>query len=338
METISTDAPARCNELNVSHIRDEIERTMTRALETTTSIATCRDDVSSSGGDSGVIMSYSTCSTARAPSARFGLIADDIDDIGDGATQVTSARNGSVSRHLTRLNAKKTDSGATETKKRKGLMGFFNRILAAAGSKTDPAGQSDGQNHVAIASDVRVVALPQVFLVKYLGMSPCSHLWGSEHIRAPVAQLVEQFQERRRTKQPLPLIQLHVTKSGVHTSALTRQDIESRLAPNVPSKDAELVPIELISFGTQDATCTRVFSFVVVREISSRSRRLECHVYVCDSTLSARRLALSLSLAFRLHSQERGDKPFELCVDLRQTSDLSDGSDKVSSGETDFDA
>ena len=198
METISTDAPPRGDELNVSHLSDEFERTMTTALDTddiTAANVTCRDDVSSSDGDSDVIMTYSTCSTASVSSARVSLIADGNGEVDDGATPVTSARNGSVSRQLTGLNAKKTDNGAaTETKKRKGLMGFFNRTLAATGSRKGPTGQSDSPHRV--ASDVRVVALPQVFLVKYLGMLPCSHLRGAEHIRAPVAQLVAQFHER----------------------------------------------------------------------------------------------------------------------------------------------
>lgn len=329
------DAPSHDNDIDVSQLSDEIERIMTSALENhdvTTPDATCGEEISSSDGDSDVLMTYSTCSTASVSSARFAPSGFCHDDADHAAVDDESPRNGSASRGGSRDNAAKSESGAAETKKRKGLLGFFNR------SRKDATAQVDGRHRVATVNDARVMALPQVFLVKYIGMLPCSGLWGVEHVRAPVARLVARFNERCGTDDPLPLIQLHVTRSGIHTCALTPQDLESRVAPRAPSKDAELVPIELISFGTQDAKYTRVFCFVVVREISSRSRDLECHVYVCDSTLSARRLSLSLSLAFRLYTQGRGDKPFEFCVDLRQPSETTESSDKAPSEITDFEA
>ena len=326
------DAPSRDNDIDVSQLSDEIERIMSTALGThdvTPRDASCGEEISSSDGDSDVMMTYSTCSTASVSSARFAPSGFCHDDADPDAPEVESPGNGSASRGGSRDNAAKS---AAETKKRKGLLGFFNR------SRKDATALADGRHRVVNGNDVRVMALPQVFLVKYIGMLPCSGLWGVEHVRAPVAQLVARFNDRCGTDDPLPLIQLHVTKSGIHTCALTAQDLERRVAPRVPGKDAELVPIELISFGTQDAKYTHVFCFVVVREISSRSRNLECHVYVCDSTLSARRLALSLSLAFRLYTQERGDKPFEFCVDLRQSSETTESEGTAPSGETDFDA
>ena len=342
------DAPSQDTDINVSQLSDEIERLMTTALDThdvTTPNVACSDEISSSDGDSDVLMTYSTCSTASVSSARFRVSAgchDDVDgcldDVDNVTTNVESARNGSATRDSTHNNVAKCNKATADTKKRKGLLGFFNRTLAGAANRKEMAAPPDGRHRVATANDVRVMALPQVFLVKYLGMMPCSGLCGAEHVRGPVARLVARFNERRGTDSPLPLIQLHVTRSGINTCALTPQDLERRLAPKAPSKDAELVPIELISFGTQDAKYTRVFCFVVVREISSRSRDLECHVYVCDSTLSARRLALSLSLAFRMYTQERGNKPFEFCVDLRQTAEVTESSDSAPSEKTDCDA
>jgi len=73
----------------------------------------------------------------------------------------------------------------------------------------------------------------------------------------------------------------------------------------------------------QDTRYSRVFAFILVRELSSRGRSTECHAYLCDSAVSARKLALSVALAFRLYERSLAGKPFRFTVDLRSPDELA---------------
>jgi len=72
----------------------------------------------------------------------------------------------------------------------------------------------------------------------------------------------------------------------------------------------------------QDTRYSRIFAFILVRELSSRGRSTECHAYLCDSPVSARKLALSVALAFRLYERSLAGKPFRFTVDLRSADEL----------------
>jgi hypothetical protein len=52
------------------------------------------------------------------------------------------------------------------------------------------------------------------------------------------------------------------------------------------------IPIDFISYGVQDMKFWKVFTFIVVNELSSRTKKMECHAYLCDSSASARKMAL----------------------------------------------
>ena len=115
----------------------------------------------------------------------------------------------------------------------------------------------------------------------------------------------------------LPLVRLDVSVGGIGVAVhpLNR----SRL----PVHDLGLLPLEFVSYAVQDTRYSRIFAFILVRELSSRNRSTECHAYLCDSAVSARRLAQSLALAFRLYERRLAGKPFRFTVDLRAPEELA---------------
>jgi hypothetical protein len=114
----------------------------------------------------------------------------------------------------------------------------------------------------------------------------------------------------------LPLIEIVISAAGIQAS-LHRRNVSRRTVP-----DTGLTPLEFISYAVQDTRYSRVAAFILVREMSSRSRSAECHAYLCDSPQTARRISLSMSLAFRTYAKQLDGKPFKFQVDLRQTAEL----------------
>ena len=186
-----------------------------------------------------------------------------------------------------------------------------------------------------VLMDVKVDSLPQVFVTKYIGSKPCHGLWGIKHTRGPVEDMINEI----TTMEPdagedLPLVQLRVSLDGIHVREHSANMCKTRKIAK------ELIPIEFISYGVQDVKYTRVFSFILVREMSSKSRKLECHAYVCDATANCRRLSLSVALAFKEYSKTLDGKPFKFKVDLRSSEELQQELDeeKAARGGEDFEA
>lgn len=165
---------------------------------------------------------------------------------------------------------------------------------------------------------VKVESLPQIFITKYLGMRECKGLYGIKHTREPVDEMVQAVKE---SGDELPLLELRVSKSGIR---IREHKANKSLNYNF---DAGLVPIEFLSYGVQDTRFTRVFTFIVVREMSSRSKKMECHAYICDSSISARKLALSISLAFKQYSSSVKDKSNVFQVNLDKSKEAEDEAD-----------
>ena len=159
-------------------------------------------------------------------------------------------------------------------------------------------------------------SLPQKFIAKYVGCKSCRGLWGIQHTREPVDALVDDLRRLERGED-LPLVRLDVSIGGIGVAVHPRN--RSRL----PVHDLGLLPLEFISYAVQDTRYSRIFAFILVRELSSRGRSTECHAYLCDSPLSARKLALSVALAFRLYERSLAGKPFRFTVDLRSPDELA---------------
>lgn len=168
---------------------------------------------------------------------------------------------------------------------------------------------------------VRIDKLPQVFVVKYLGKRETHGFCGLHHVRKPVDEMVTHVQKSLKEKEhlELPLVYVVVSPKGldVHEHKMNKQK------EGVP---LGLTPIDFISYGVQDIKYWRVFTFIVVRELSSRSKATECHAYLCDCAVSARKMALSLGASFRVYSRtlRTEGKVHNFQVELRPPDELAD--------------
>ncbi|CAG0897385.1 unnamed protein product [Darwinula stevensoni] len=162
------------------------------------------------------------------------------------------------------------------------------------------------------------VPLPCKFTVKALGWRDAMGLWGIKHTRAPVDELVANAKKLKQGDS-LPFVQLEVRSDGVHVSAQSK----SRL---VRDHLDGFTPINLISYGVQDVSFTRVFAMIVVQEGNLKEvHPFRCHAFVCDSRESARRLTFAVATAFREFSKSvkgKKAKPAKFAIDLRSPEEI----------------
>lgn len=183
-----------------------------------------------------------------------------------------------------------------------------------------------------------VDSLPQVFHVKYLGRRPAKGLWGIKHTRKPVEELVNAT-KKLKEGELLPELQLHISEKGIHTCGV----------PDNKNNDFEegLRPIDSISYGVQDTKYTRVFAMIVVNVEQSGVPAFTCHAYVCTSRANARRMALTLALAFQEfgnqcsenksnNSSPAIEKSQKLAIDLRSPEEIEQ--DLIADQELDSEA
>ncbi|XP_070175301.1 uncharacterized protein [Littorina saxatilis] len=177
------------------------------------------------------------------------------------------------------------------------------------------------QNSFSEFEQVRIDKLPQVFVAKYLGMREVRGFCGLHHVRKPVDEMVQKVQTSLESKEPveLPLVYVVVSPRGLDIR-------EHKLNKQKEKLPVGMVPIDFISYGVQDIKYWRVFTFIVVRELSSRSKVTECHAYLCDSSLNARKMALSLGASFKVYSRtlKKDGKVHNFQVELRPPDALAD--------------
>ncbi|XP_059167439.1 uncharacterized protein LOC131949608 [Physella acuta] len=170
-------------------------------------------------------------------------------------------------------------------------------------------------------SAVVVDKLPQVFVVKYLGHRVVSGVCGLHHVRKPVDEMVAAVRSKvdDKAKAELPLLYVVVSPKGLDL----REHKSNKVQGSAP---LGLMPIDFISYGVQDIKYWRVFTCIVVRELSSRSRSATCHAFLCDSSHNGRKMALSLGAAFNMYSKQlRVDgKPHNFQIELRPPDELAD--------------
>ena len=157
--------------------------------------------------------------------------------------------------------------------------------------------------------------LPQRFLVKYIGNKPCEGLWGIKNTQQPVDTLVDELRKMDKSDD-LPLVNVKVTNEGINAHLHTNSRSKMTVA------DLGLIPLQFISYAVQDTRYSKIFAFILVREMSSRKRTTECHAYLCDGVVSARKMALSVALAFRDLEKSLKGREHKFQVDLRNTDEL----------------
>jgi hypothetical protein len=92
------------------------------------------------------------------------------------------------------------------------------------------------------------VQLPQSFVVKYLGKRDASGLWGIQHTREPVDEMVAAAKSLKKGS-TLPLLSLEVSVKGVR--------IEEKQGNLNKDFEAGFHSIREISYGVQDLVYTR---------------------------------------------------------------------------------
>ena len=119
----------------------------------------------------------------------------------------------------------------------------------------------------------------------------------------------------------LPLLYVVISPKGIDLREHKRNKI----------KDAAplgMMPIDFISYGVQDIKFWRVFTCIVVQNMSSqsRTRTAVCHAFLCDSAHSGRKMALSLGAAFGVYSKnlEAAGRDNNFRVELRPPDEIAD--------------
>lgn len=152
-----------------------------------------------------------------------------------------------------------------------------------------------------------VTKLPQHFECKYIGKTKCQGLWGLKHIREPVDFLVNKAR-RLSSLEDLVDVEALVTEKGIYIVQKTKpQKSSSKDATTVNDSNKKLtqkyyksglLPISNISYAVQDNVFGKVFSCIVVNEKNGKTVS-ECYSFLCRQNDTARKMALSITLAFK---------------------------------------
>ncbi|KAL8563232.1 hypothetical protein ACOMHN_065874 [Nucella lapillus] len=269
----------------------------------------------------------SSSSSARDPQEHSR--SDHSDDNNSAITDtsevpdITTTHNGGGSdqddkrrKSVTDKSSSKKDEGGS-SKKRKNPLSMLKRLTKFDKNKR----KSEKKAAASEFEQVRIDKLPQVFVAKYLGMREVRGFCGLHHVRKPVDELVTAVQKNLENQEQveLPLVYVVVSPKGLDVR-------EHKLNKQKEGVPAGLVPIDFISYGVQDIKYWRVFTYIVVRELSSRSKLTECHAYLCDSSLNARKMALSLGASFKIYSRslKKDGKFHNFQVELRPPDELAE--------------
>ncbi|KAL3837399.1 hypothetical protein ACJMK2_022760 [Sinanodonta woodiana] len=186
--------------------------------------------------------------------------------------------------------------------------------------------EKKSKSNISQFQGVKVDKLPQCFVAKYLGKVEVKGLYGLHHVRAPVDELVGKVKEDLRTQEKveLPLVYVVFSSKGIDI----RRHSQNRIEQNVEYGN---IPIDFISYGVQDIKYWRVFTFIVVNELSSRSKKAQCHAYICDSAPNARKMALSLGACFQVYRKKLASegRVHNFKVELRPPDEIADNLDEV---------
>ncbi|VDI33923.1 uncharacterized protein LOC143064379 [Mytilus galloprovincialis] len=169
-------------------------------------------------------------------------------------------------------------------------------------------------------SEIKIDRLPQLFVCKYLGKRDVKGVYGLHYVRKPVDELVGKVKKTLLANETveLPLVYVVISNKGIDV----KEHQGNRIKDGVTFGN---VPIDFISYGVQDMKFWKVFTFIVVSELSSRTKKMECHGYLCDSPTNARKMALSLGASFQLYKTKlaKEGKAHNFQVELRPPDELA---------------
>ncbi len=151
------------------------------------------------------------------------------------------------------------------------------------------------------------LVLPQYFLVKYLGRTPCTQLWGSTAVRGHIDDMVRSARQLSSMNE-LPTLEACINTRGLtltHRHSPTHSKHHSRnYSPDRTQHG--LIPLEYISYVMHDVKYSKISTCIVLRQskTSSSDKKTandtvtECYAFLFQSKEHAHRFALSLAEAF----------------------------------------
>lgn len=160
-----------------------------------------------------------------------------------------------------------------------------------------------------VSSQFKLI-LPQYFLIKYLGRTPCSQLWGAKAVRVPIDEMVHSARVLS-TINDMPTLEACVNTRGLVLTHRDSPDQPERTSRN-PSPDRRqngLIPLEYISYVMHDLKYSKIAACIVLRQSKTGSKSeakstnsddtvTECYGFLFQSKEHAHRFALSLAEAF----------------------------------------
>lgn len=195
---------------------------------------------------------------------------------------------------------------------------MFDRLKRL--TRFDKSPKSQMKSNYSKFRGVKVDRLPACFVAKYLGKRDVKGLFGLQHVRKPVDAMIAKVKEDllEMDRVELPLCYMVFSSKGI--------DIRPHKANKVAHGiEMCLYPIDFISYGVQDMKYWKVFCFIVVNELSSRQKKMECHAFLADSTQSARKMALALGACFQVYKKKLNaqGKFHNFQVELRPPDELA---------------
>lgn len=310
IENVYTDEAYSLDELVLSKSRDDeeevIENLNTLSLNPSESSFDTEGTPSECGStdiESLDTTSEYLTSTTDTDSQKEDNVSNNADDEAHGGSRKQRRQNGRIRNFGTSI--------------KKNMSSMAKKIRAPI----DMARRNSKSKERMDLSKVKIDKLPQLFVVKYLGKKKCMELMGLDQTRKPVDEMMKALAKKMETSDSLelPLLYLIVSTKGLHI----REHGMNRI------KDVEYpgtnIALEMISYGVQDIKYWRVFTFILVKELSSRAKVAECHAFLCDSPVSARKLTISLGAAFRLRMRKlrsEGKDKSQFLVELRTPEEL----------------
>jgi len=175
---------------------------------------------------------------------------------------------------------------------------------------------------------INITKLPQHFECKYIGKTKCQGLWGLKHIRDPVDYLVKKA-KRLRSLEDLVDVEALVTEKGIYvvqkSKPLTEKEIKENLNKISPKYyKSGLLPISNISYAVQDNLYGKVFSCIVVTETDGKTLS-ECYSFLCRKNEISRKMALSITLAFKEYGKLLQSKETR----ISRTIQMNDSSSEI---------
>lgn len=176
-----------------------------------------------------------------------------------------------------------------------------------------------------VSSQFKLI-LPQYFLVKYLGRTACSELWGTKAVRGPIDEMVQSARQLPSMNE-IPTLEACINTRGLtlsHRYSPVRGKNSSRNGS--PERHQHgLIPLEYISYVMHDMKYSKISACIVLRQkkptatmTSAKTTEsttndanetvTECYGFLFQSKEHAHRFALSLAEAFnaRKHSSRHG--------------------------------